>query len=190
MMKTILGIDPGTKYLGVAVLKDRQLIASGVHTLRNGDRPYDVVGQARKVLLRAIARYRPEIIAIEKPLRPWTKRAALLTVIVEELRARSKELGIQVALLAPDQARRVVVGDPRATKVKVAHALVAQGFRELADRVPRIPKRAALGIAPRDRYWLHVFDALAVAVAATHTVSQAALRPLIANTAAVSAPRD
>jgi hypothetical protein len=88
------------------------------------------------------------------------------SVIVEELCARSRELGIRVALLAPQEVRLTVVGDPRATKVRVAHALVAQGFRELADRVPRIPKRAALGIAPRDRYWLHVFDALAVAVAA------------------------
>jgi Holliday junction resolvasome RuvABC endonuclease subunit len=164
-MSTILGIDPGTKYLGVAVLQQGRLSASGVHTLRNGERPYNVVGQARKVLLRAIARYRPAIVAIEKPLRPWTKRAALLTVIVEELRARSKELGIRVALLSPDEVRLKIVGDPHANKVKVAHALVANGFGELTDRLPRIPKRAALGIAPRDRYWLHVFDALAVAVA-------------------------
>jgi hypothetical protein len=42
----------------------------------------------------------------------------------------------------------------------------------LADRVPRIPKRAALGIAPRDRYWLHVFDALAVALAVDLLVSR------------------
>jgi Holliday junction resolvasome RuvABC endonuclease subunit len=165
-MNTILGIDPGTKYLGIAVLQQGRLIASGVHTLRNGERPYDTIGQARKVLLRAIARYRPDTVAIEKPLRPWTKRAALLTVLVEELRARSRELGIRVALLPPHEVRLTVVGDPRATKVRVAHALVALGFRELADRVPRIPKRAALGIAPRDRYWLHVFDALAVAMAA------------------------
>jgi RNase H-fold protein (predicted Holliday junction resolvase) len=84
-MTTILGIDPGTAYMGVAVLKGRQLIASGVHTLRNGNRPYDTIGQARRVLLRPIAHYRPDIVAIEKPLRPRTKRAALLTVIVEEL---------------------------------------------------------------------------------------------------------
>jgi len=38
--QTILGIDPGTKEMGFAVLRDRDLLAYGVHTLRNGERPF------------------------------------------------------------------------------------------------------------------------------------------------------
>jgi hypothetical protein len=56
-----------------------------------------------------------------------------------------------------------VVGDRRATKIEVAEAVVRQGFEELKDLVLRRPARAALGLRPRDRYWLHMFDALALA---------------------------
>ena len=38
---TILGIDPGTRFMGFAVLKGKTLLDYGVHTLRNGRRPYD-----------------------------------------------------------------------------------------------------------------------------------------------------
>ncbi len=66
--KTILGIDPGTKEMGIAVLRGRKLLAYGVHTLRNGERPYDVIGQARRVVLEYLERYAPEVVAIEAPL--------------------------------------------------------------------------------------------------------------------------
>ena len=46
---TILGIDPGTKEMGIAIICGRQLVSFGVHTLRNGHRPHDLIGQARRV---------------------------------------------------------------------------------------------------------------------------------------------
>jgi len=49
--KTILGIDPGTKEMGLVVLRGRELLYFGVHTLRNGTRPHDVIGQARRIVL-------------------------------------------------------------------------------------------------------------------------------------------
>lgn len=58
-----------------------------------------------------------------------------------------------------------MVGNPRATKIDVAETLVRHGFEELKELIPRRPARAALGLRPRDKYWLHMFDALALAVA-------------------------
>ena len=37
--------------MGLAVLRDGVLLAYGVRTLRNGARPYDVIGQARRIVL-------------------------------------------------------------------------------------------------------------------------------------------
>jgi len=37
--------------------------------------------------------------------------------------------------------------------------------------MPTPPKRSALGLHPRDRYWLHVFDALALAVVVRNSES-------------------
>lgn len=163
MALTILGIDPGTREMGVAVLRDKTLVASGVHTLRNGDRPHDVIGQARAIVLGYIREHGPEIVAIEKPLKIATRRASLLSVITQELHARSTELGLRVVEIRPEHVRTTVVGNPYARKIDVARALVESGFPQLREKLPSVPRRAVLGFRPRERYWLHMFDALAVA---------------------------
>jgi RNase H-fold protein (predicted Holliday junction resolvase) len=161
---TIMGVDPGTREMGIAILRGQSLLAFGVHTLRNGDRPHDVIAQARKILLSYIAEYSPGLVGIEKPLLRPTKRAALVSVIAEELRARSRELGLRVVEVSPRDARGIVASDRRAKKLDVAKALVRR-FPELRPKLPKAPKRSALGFSPRDKYWFHMFDALAVAAA-------------------------
>jgi Holliday junction resolvasome RuvABC endonuclease subunit len=162
---TVLGIDPGTKEMGIAIIRGATLVSFGVHTLRNGHRPHDLIGQARRIVLAAIEEHGPDVVGIEKPLMLPTKRAAILSVIAQELRGRAEDLGLRVVELAPEEVRHAVVGDQRATKIDVAEALVAGEFGQLAALVPHRPVRAALGLRPRDKYWLHMFDALAIAVA-------------------------
>ena len=164
---TILGIDPGTKEMGLAVLNGRELRYFGVRTLRNGTRPHDVIGQAKRIMLAAIEAHQPQVVAIEAPLDLPGRRSHLLNVIADELRERSEELGLEVVALSPEAIRERVVGNPRATKLDVAEALVKGGFDQLRDLVPRRPTRSALGWRPRDKYWLHMFDALALSLAAT-----------------------
>ena len=170
--KTILGIDPGTKEMGLAVLRGRELLHFGVQRLRNGTRPYDVIGQARRTVLAAIEKHAPQVVALEAPFNLPTKRAHLLNVIDEELRQRSEELGLEIVELTPMAIREVVVGNPRATKIDVAEKLVMDGFTQLRQLIPKRPKRAALGLRPRDKYWLHMFDALALACAARDRVAR------------------
>lgn len=164
--QTILGIDPGTKRMGIAVLERGFLKDYAVHTLKNGGHPRDVVDQARSIILSLIRDFTPTIVAIEQPLLYPTKRAALVSVIGEELLARIRERHIRVIELTPREVRKLVVENERATKVEVANRIVELGFEELRQFLPVTPKRAALGLRPRDRYWLHAFDALAVALAA------------------------
>ncbi len=165
--KTILGIDPGTKEMGLAVLRGRELRHYAVRTLRNGSRPHDVIGQAKKLLLETLENHRPDVVAIEEPFNLPTKRSHLLNVIADELRERAAELGMQVVAFSPEEIRRRVTGNPRATKIDVAEHLARHGFDQLATLIPKRPARAALGPAPRDKYWLHMFDALAIAVSAS-----------------------
>jgi len=152
--------------MGFAVLQGKALIDYGVHTLRNGRRPYDLLGQARTHVLASIRDHSPQMVAIEEPLLLPTQRAALVSAIVQELHERARELGVQVVGISPRTVREIVVGNPKATKIEVAEALVRRGFLELKPLLPRQPMRAVLGPADRDRYWLHMFDALAVALAA------------------------
>jgi len=164
--KTILGIDPGTKEMGLAVLQGPELRYFAVRTLRNGTRPHDVIGQAKRIVLATIETHEPDMVAIEEPLLLPTKRAAVLSVITQELRGRAEELNLEVVELSPSAIRERVAGNPRATKIDVAEALVRGGFDQLKALIPRRPTRSALGLVPRDKYWLHMFDALALARAA------------------------
>jgi Holliday junction resolvasome RuvABC endonuclease subunit len=163
---TILAIDPGTKEMGIVVLRGRELLEYGVRTLRNGHQPYDLIGQARRIVLSLIRRWQPGVVAIEAALLLPTKRAALLSVITQELRSQARALQLQVIELSADEVRTAIVGNPRATKVETAGALVRRGFDELRPLIPKAPARRAFWLGSKDRYWLHMFDALALAVAA------------------------
>ncbi len=160
----ILGIDPGTKEMGLAVLRGTTLLASDVKTLRNGERPHDVIGQARRVVLEYIQDFGPTVVGIEKPLLFPTKRAALVSVIAQELDARSREVGLRVVEISAREVRRIVVGNPYAKKLDVARAIVGMGFRSLKVNLPKEPPHPVFGYRSQDKYWLHMFDALAVAL--------------------------
>jgi hypothetical protein len=92
-------------------------------------------------------------------------RTSILQIPTEE-NGRARELDLEVRELAPQEVRQAVVGNPKATKIDVAEALVRQGFGELKELIPKRPARAALGLRPKDKYWLHMFDALALATSA------------------------
>lgn len=165
--KTVIGIDPGTREMGLVVLRGHVLVWFGVRTLPNGKRHHEAIGLAKQLVLNLIEEHDPDTVAIEQPFDLPTKRSHLLNVIADELRDRAEELGIGVVELSPEAIRARVTRNPRASKVDVAEHLVAHGFGHLRQLVPKRPARAALGLRPRDKYWLHMFDALAIAVAAT-----------------------
>lgn len=143
----------------------------GVRTLRNENRPYDLIGQARRVVLGTVEQHQPHVVAIEEPLNLPTKRAHLLNVITDELRERAEELGLEVVALSSEMVRQRVTGNPRATKIEVAETLVRRGFEDMKELIPKRPARAALGLRPKDKYWLHMFDALALGLAAIESKS-------------------
>ena len=164
--RTILGIDPGTRFLGFAVLRDGQLKEYGVKELRNGERPYDVIGQARRAVLRLIALHGPQVVAIEATYPIPTQRAAVLSTLTQEIHERASEVGAEVIELSPEVVRKRLTGNPKSTKYDVAKHLVATRFPELKALAPQKPRIPALWLTSRERYWLHMFDALELAVVA------------------------
>jgi len=175
---TVLGIDPGTRYLGFAVIRGRELLEFGVKELKNGERPYDVIGQGRRVVLRLIALHAPSVVAIEAPYLIPTPRAAVLSTLTQEIHERAKETGAEVAELSPEEVRQTLTGNAKATKYQVAQWLVRERFPELAALAPKRPQIPALWLTSRERYWLHMFDALALAAAsASRPASKTRVRP-------------
>jgi hypothetical protein len=69
------------------------------------------------------------------------------------------------------QAQKYPSGHPQVSKLGIARTIVKMGFEELREKLPQNPPHPVLGFHPRDKYWLHMFDALAVAVAAQASVA-------------------
>jgi len=74
-----------------------------------------------------------------------------------------------VVELSPESVRFAVTGNAAATKYEVAQRLVGQRFSSLRALAPSKPKVPALWLTSRERYWLHMFDALALAIASAST---------------------
>ena len=58
-----------------------------------------------------------------------------------------------------------MVGNPHPRRLAVAQTIVRMSFPDLAVKLPKEPPHPVLGYKPKDKYWLHMFDALAVALA-------------------------
>lgn len=152
----ILAIDPGTRYMGVAVLQGHDLLYYTVKDLRR-QRPADaLIRSTRKALLELIRHYRPAVLAYEKTFYVQQKTSAVLHVQELEIARVGQAEKLKVVGYSPALIRKMLCEDGRATKQAVAHRL-AERFPELVGyRFPTQWRRRA--------YWLNMFDAVAVGV--------------------------
>jgi len=143
--------------MGVALLYGSDLLDYRVKTFRNGRKVHDLLAQARSVMVELLEETNPDVVLIERPFFAKTKRSALLTFLVQELRGRIRSQGFAIREYGPREIRFILLGNPQATKRDIA-AHVAQRFPELADHLH--PQELW-----KEKYWSHVFDAVALALA-------------------------
>lgn len=152
----ILSIDPGTRFMGVALLENGYPSHVGVKTIRKGLSPHEKLKAGRKIVLRLIKDYRPQILAVEKTFFANNRNSSLLNVLGDEIRAIGKRKRLQVVSLAPSTIRKAICGNGRATKEDVARVLVSR-FPDLRVFLTQDRKW-------KERYHQNMFDALALAV--------------------------
>ncbi|HHT9126722.1 MAG TPA: crossover junction endodeoxyribonuclease RuvC [Candidatus Brocadiia bacterium] len=157
----ILAISPGTREMGVAVLEGSSLIYFGVKTLRRGKLPDRVLRQGGRIVERLIDEYDPQVLALEKTFYAGSKRSSILHVFCKEIMAVAKEKGINFFEYPPTMVRKIVCGDGMATKKETARVIVNR-FPELSEYLIE-PKWYSE--RQRERYWMNMFDAVAVALA-------------------------
>jgi crossover junction endodeoxyribonuclease RuvC len=146
--------------MGIAVIDGRKLIYHCVKTLRRGGTPHERLDEGRRAVLRLIHDFRPDALVVEKAFFSRSRNAALLNVLVDEIRAVARQRGIAVLGLAPSTVKKRVCGDGRATKQDVALAVVA--------RYPELNVYLGQDRKWKERYHGNMFDAVAVALAAGH----------------------
>ena len=153
----LLALDPGTKEMGIAILEGSDLIDYHVRTFRNERKPHELLGQAKRTMDDLLDAVHPDTVVIEQPFFAKTRRSALLTFLVEELRGRVAAGRVRLREHGPCQVRRILLGNPKATKRDVA--------RFVAKRFPELQQHFHPGEFWKEKYWSHVFDAVALALA-------------------------
>ena len=157
----ILAINPGTREMGVAVLEGGSLIYFGVKSLRQGKLPHRVLRQGGRIVKRLIEEYEPQVLALEKTFYAGSRRSSILHVSCKEIKAVAKERGIKVFEYPPIVVRKIVCQYGASTKKETAKVL-ANYFPELKEYLVD-PKWYSE--KQRERYWMNLFDAVAVGLA-------------------------
>jgi len=159
MSKTrILAIDPGTRYLGFALLDGRKPVYYGVKVIKSSNSfPHERLKEARKVVLRLIEDLKPHMLATEKTFFSNNRNVALLNVLAEEIKAVGKRKGLKVVSLAPSTVKKLICGSGKAKKYEVASVVVAKHpeLKVFLDQDRRW----------KERYWQNMFDAIALGMA-------------------------
>ena len=156
--KRILAIDPGTRFLGYALLEDHDLIHFGVKTIPYTKEKRKMVSMGRKIILRLIADYRPEILIVEKTFFGGIKGSVWLNIFVRLIQCLGKQQGLQVLSIAANSVRKVVCRNGSASKEEVAQAIVLR-FPELKPYLFSERRWQA-------KFHFNLFDAVALAVVA------------------------
>lgn len=121
----ILGVDPGTRVVGYAILDIPapgrfEYVECGVLRVRARDQLDDRLLELGTGLREVIAEFRPAVIAIERAFHGLNAASALK---LAEARGVFKlvglEHGLRVSEYAPAMIKRAVVGHGRATKAQV-----------------------------------------------------------------------
>ena len=150
----ILAFDPGSRYLGVAVLENWELIYWGVKTFKNRTSPQLFLSEVRKVVSKLIGFYQPDIVAQEKISLPQSQSSEQLNKLFREIKKLAKQQGLAYGEYASNTVRKQICQNGRATKKETAKIIVSL-YPELAINLTQ-------DRAWKEKYWGHMFDAVAV----------------------------
>lgn len=162
----ILAIDPGLRELGFAVLEGKRLLAAGVRPIRLLPREARR-REARRLVRSWLATYAPDALVIEAtyghPV-PWLQELSRLARSVER---QAKRRRLTVVRYAPQSVRKTVAGYGWATKRETAEVVVS--------RFPGLRVYLTQDRKWKERYWLNLFDAVALALHHQHLAATTAL---------------
>lgn len=154
----ILAIDPGTRFMGVAFIDNGKLIYHGVKVIKKKDSPHETLQYARKIVLRLIKDFRPHLIAVEKAFFGNNRKAALVNVVVMEIRAIARRKDVNFIDYSPSTLKKFIAGNGRASKMEVSRAVVL--------RYPELKVFLTQDRAWKERFHQNMFDAVALGIMA------------------------
>jgi len=156
--KRILAIDPGTHYMGVAVLDGTKLTYYGVKTLPRRNSPREMLKEGRNVVRSLINDFKPRVFVVEKTYFANSRNGTLLNVFANEIAKISRQKKVRVKVMAANTVRKIVCNDGEATKQDVA--------KVITNLHPELSPFLSSDRRWKERFYYNMFDAVALGTAA------------------------
>lgn len=155
--QNILAIDPGTRYIGFALLDKGELVHYGVKTISKMKSSNETLMRGRKIILRLINDFQPQVLVVEKTFFGNNKDSILLNTFVKQIQTIGKKKRLEVVSIATNTVRKAICGNGTASKEDVARAIVSR-FPELQPYLTSDRKW-------KERFQQNMFDAVALGLA-------------------------
>ncbi|RKZ28715.1 hypothetical protein DRQ36_10035 [bacterium] len=162
--KIILGIDPGTRETGYALIGRLGLMDYGVKTFTNRGTRKEMLADAKVWLKKLVYFYEPQVLVVETSNLIKIRRSRNLKALINSIERIARARKIKIVRFAPTTVRKIICGDGWTTKKQAAHYIAMNYFRELRRYLRPRPNRKRLSRWQED-YWKNMFDAVALALA-------------------------
>jgi Holliday junction resolvasome RuvABC endonuclease subunit len=146
---TILAINPGAKYLGIAIFKGNDLRDWAIKVV-GGKWSQKKMIKIQALFSELILRYRPDVLAMKK-LNP-SRSSTNLDVLISEMRSIARKKKISVHEYCIEELKRFYSPDKRISKRQLA-ALIASEYPALVYELDR-------EITNKNKYYERVFEAV------------------------------
>jgi len=149
---TIIGINPGTRYLGIAVFEGPELLDWRIKILK-GKWSKEKMKRAVEIISEFIERYGPAVLAIKK-LHP-SRRSWNLAQLAAKIKEFSKRKGLRVYQYSIKNLEDFFIEEGKLNKKNLAE-LIASEYPALFHELQKEK-------AHKNPYYIRVFEAVALA---------------------------
>jgi Holliday junction resolvasome RuvABC endonuclease subunit len=149
--KTIIGINPGTRYLGFAVFCGPELRDWGVKVAK-GPGSKQKMEKLKKIVLGLIEQYKPEVLAVKK-LHP-SRSSPSLVKLTQELKKMALKKSISVHEYPIGHVKALLATERRMNKIQLAELL--------AEHYPHLYPELEKELTNKNSYYTRMFEAVAL----------------------------
>jgi Holliday junction resolvasome RuvABC endonuclease subunit len=158
---TILGINPGSKYLGIAVFRGSELRDWGIKVIK-GKWSRQKLEKILKIIAGFIEQYKPQALAIKK-IHP-SRSSSNLDNLVLKIKTLSKRKGLKVYQYSIKELESFFSQDERINKKKLAD-IIASEYPALFNELNREKSH-------KNPYHIRMFEAVALGSVCFHQLDK------------------
>ena len=149
--------------MGFAFFDKDELVYHGVSVIKEGS-PNEKLREGKKVILRFIKDFRPNILVVEKTFFGKNKTAAIMNVFVSEIMSIGRKKELKVISYAPTTVRKFICGNGRADKKALSEVIVS--------KIPELKVYLSQDRAWKERYHQNMFDAVGLGLMALSIINK------------------